>query len=167
MPNAIDITGLKFGRLTAIHVTDKRYDGGRVWLCVCDCGNTVEVSAKLLKRGNNKSCGCYKRDQIKRANTTHGACVGYKRKHLYRSWNSMINRCNCISQLSYKHYGGRGITVCDEWKTFDAFNKWAMENGYQENLSIERIDVNGNYCPDNCTWIPLKDQNKNRRNSIK
>lgn len=159
IPNPLDITGMKFGYLTAIHKTDKRYDGSIVWLCQCDCGNAKEVAAKLLKKHNTLSCGCYRKEQTRKANTTHGM---YKHQ-LYWRWNSMINRCTKPSQRCYKSYGGRGITVCDEWKTFEPFAEWALSHGYEKDLSLERIDVNGNYCPENCTWIPVCEQNKNRR----
>lgn len=88
-----------------------------------------------------------------------------KGTRIYRIWKGMVSRCNCKGQSSYKHYGGRGISVCSEWLNYIPFDKWASENGYSDNLTIDRIDVNGNYEPSNCRWIPMEDQAKNKRNS--
>lgn len=160
----IDLTGEKFGRLTVIkrHPVNDRQNKPQ-WECICDCGKNVVVSAYSLRSGNTKSCGCYKSDIDREVNTTHGE----SKTRLYRIWCSIKRRCNSPTDKSYDRYGGRGISVCEEWNnSYETFSKWAKENGYSEGLSIERKDVNGNYCPDNCTWITLKEQARNKRNTI-
>ena len=153
-----------FGKLKVIEMTDKRKHGSVVWKCLCECGNTVEVTTNCLTRGKTKSCGCYcietRKKNCKQTFTTHGQT----KTKLYRVWQGMKRRCYCPNSKSYKNYGERGIIICGSWKTnFQNFQTWAMDNGYKEGLTIERINVNGNYEPNNCTWIPLKEQNMNRR----
>lgn len=160
-----NLIGRRFGRLFVINeAPSRRTKGGtsvRMWLCKCDCGNEVILSTGNITSGNTKSCGCYKKDKNSSVFTTHGK-TGTK---LYRVWSSIKDRCFRESSRQYCDYGGRGITMCNEWtKDFQAFYEWALSNGYKEGLTIERIDVNGNYCPDNCTWIPKEQQSRNRRN---
>jgi len=157
-----DITGQKFGRLTVIKmITDKRLNGYIPCECRCDCGNVIIVQSGHLRSGHTNSCGCYKSDRTIEAHKT----IAYDYPRLYRIWCKMKERCNNKKCKGYKDYGGRGIKIYDEWNgSFESFCKWALENGYEDNLSIERIDVNGNYEPSNCTWIPLNQQQRNRRN---
>ena len=118
------------------------------------------MSACDLISGHTQSCG-YKKFE------SHNKTHGFKRTKLYGVWSSMKERCNVKSCKSYKHYGARGIKVCDEWSNdYMSFYRWSMENGYSDGLSIERIDVNGNYCPENCKWIPFKEQPRNRRDTV-
>ena len=150
--------GQRFGDLV---VFDFEYDENRgryLWICRCDCGRFVSVVPANARAGRVRSCGCA---QIKSA-TTHGM----RDTRLYRIWIDMRRRCCDKSRKAYENYGGRGITVCEEWnKSFVAFMCWAMENGYSNKLSIDRIDVNGSYEPANCRWATAKQQARNKRNT--
>jgi len=148
----------KYGRLSIIEeVAGTPFS--REFLCACDCGKTIVVSLNRLLSGNTKSCGCLKRDRNKRVFTKHG----FSGTRLYRTWASMKDRCFREKCPAYKNYGGRGITICEEWMEFQPFYNWAMANGYQDNLTIERTDNDRDYYPENCRWIPKEDQPKNRR----
>ena len=155
----IDITGQKFNRLTPIKQVGKG-KGGIKWLCKCDCGNETILSQYLIKSGMVKSCGCllYENDHTK----THQL----SKTKLYRVWQAIKRRCFNKNCKDYKDYGGRGVTICQEWlNDFMNFYNWAMISGYKEDLSIDRIDVNGNYCPENCRWVSMIVQQNNKRNS--
>ena len=131
--------------------------------CTCDCGNKTEVLTTTLKNGKTLSCGCLKAEHLSKAVSKH------KMSHsrIYRTWTNMKVRCYERKLSGYKDYGGRGITVCDEWKNnFMAFYNWAMANGYKDNLTIDRINVNGNYEPSNCRWATQAEQNRNKRTII-
>lgn len=131
---------------------------------MCDCGNTVIVGGYDLRSGNTQSCGCYARARSIEANRTHGAFG----TPLYRTYANMKNRCYNPRYYLFKHYGGKGITVCDEWlgeNGFDHFRQWARENGYKQGLSIDRIDNSLNYSPTNCRWVDMAVQQNNRTNN--
>lgn len=176
MGKAKDLTGQRFGRLVAIEATDKRSGGNIIWRCVCDCGTILEASTSRLVCGHTRSCGCLKKEQStingKRAIevVTRHACT-YSR--LYRVWNAMKNRCHNPNDKSYKNYGGRGIIVCDEWRDdFVVFRDWALKNGYDEKAprgesTIDRIDNDRGYSPENCRFVDMKIQGNNRRNRKK
>ena len=157
----IDLTGKRFGRLVVIERSDK-IGSHPMWLCECDCGNRVIVDGANLRTNHTKSCGCYHSEIAPKNRTKHGK--SYTRLH--RIWACMKQRCYYPKRHNYHNYGGRGITICDEWRTdFQAFYDWAMANGYNDNLSIDRVDVNGNYRPENCRWATMKEQQNNRRNT--
>lgn len=155
-----DITGEKFQRLTAIKYVGKDKNGKSLWLCLCDCGNEVIATLNNLQRGNTKSCGCLNSEKTIERSTKHGK----RGTRLYNIWSLMKNRCSCEKNPCYHNYGGRGISVCNEWQNdFEAFYDWAISNGYADDLTIDRIDNDGNYEPANCRWITNKQQSCNRR----
>ena len=151
----VDLTGKRFGRLTVIKRVYREGSNLVYWLCKCDCGNKKEVRADSLKNGSTQSCGCYAKELA----TKHGL----SHHPLYCIYNSMKERTTNKNIADYKYYGDRGIKVCKEWENdFMEFYNWAIDNGYKEGLSIDRIDVNGDYEPSNCRWATAKQQLNNR-----
>lgn len=168
MPKIIDLTGRRFGRLYVVEFLGlrKRPDGRNyAWFrCICDCGKECEKKGTILTGGKVNSCGCLRRE-ISRNKANHH---GYSHTKLYQVWVSMRKRCNNPTDPAYHNYGGRGIGYATEWDDYITFHKWAYEKGYQENvgLTLERIDVNKGYTPDNCCWADRKRQSNNKRNNL-
>ena len=158
-----DMSGQKFGRLTVLKYlySDKRHKA--IWQCKCECGKIHNVRGDMLRNGRIQSCGCLQDDRRKEVLTKHNK----SHTRLYKVYHAMKTRCTQKNNREYKNYGARGIVVCQEWlDDFMNFYNWAMDNGYRDGLSIDRIDVNGNYEPSNCRWTDQKTQNNNKRNNI-
>uniref|UniRef100_A0A6M3XGN0 Uncharacterized protein n=1 Tax=viral metagenome TaxID=1070528 RepID=A0A6M3XGN0_9ZZZZ len=160
MGKIIDLTGQKFGRLTVLCIGQKGTKTTPLkWKCICECGNVKNVSGQSLKNSAIRSCGCLQKEVASKLNCSHH---GWGTR-LYSIWDKMIQRCTNRKHKHYKNYGGRGIKVHKQWKQFKYFKEWAYKNGYTDNLTIDRIDNNGNYEPGNCRFITLKEQQHNKR----
>lgn len=167
-----DLTGQRFGRLTVVERADDYISphGRKIvrWKCLCDCGNYIDVSVVHLRQGDTLSCGCLGTERRRAA--AQRPKHGLSRSRIYHIFTGMKIRCNNVNAPNYYLYGGRGIKVCDEWMGKDGFVKfyeWALANGYDDSLTIDRVDVNGNYEPSNCRWVDIKTQCNNTRNSVK
>lgn len=166
MSRALDLTGQRFGRLTVLERAANRLTAGgetkRQWICRCDCGKQIVASTMNLRKGDTKSCGCLKDERTKDRMTQHGE----SRTKLHNIWKTMRKRCRNEHNSDYAYYGGRGIRVCTEWdESYEAFRDWAYKNGYEDGLTIDRIDVDRNYEPENCRFVDMKTQCNNRSNS--
>lgn len=155
MGKKLDLTGQRFGHLVAIRATEERRREKVFWECQCDCGNMHNVSACDLTSGHTRSCGCQH----------HPLKHGESKSRLYSIHQGMKRRCYNKNHSSYKDYGGRGITICEEWLNYETFRDWALHNGYNDKLTIERKDNDKGYSPENCTWIARSDQNRNQRST--
>lgn len=156
--------GDRYGQLTILKEIEPLQYGKykkRMFLCKCDCGNETKTRLEYIRSGHTKSCGCRRETVPSETKRTHGMTE----TRLYRIWAGMKARCYNENVKSYEHYGAQGVTVCDEWHEFENFNKWATENGYKDDLTIERKNPFGNYEPNNCTWIPRSKQGKNKRSN--
>lgn len=162
--NYKDEAGNKYGRLTVIGTAGQDGRQNYLWECQCECGNTHIVSGVLLRGGNTKSCGCYKAEWATLHKTTHGMAKKGRPHPLYRLWVGMKTRCYNDNEPCWDNYGGRGITVCQEWQTFEPFYEWA-KGKYQRGLEIDRRDNNKGYSPDNCHFVTTKENMRNKRNN--
>lgn len=163
MPSStIDLSGKRFGRLTVLHRgEDAIRKNGRhssTFVCQCDCGNVVQVRAACLKSGNTQSCGCLQKEAVGNLRKSHGL----SNSRLYRIWSQMKQRCEDENNRAYKYYGGKGVTVCDEWNDFSVFAQWALESGYDDTLTIDRVENSVGYEPKNCRWVTMLAQNNNK-----
>ncbi len=166
MPTPLDLTGKRFGRLTVVErSSEKRKRRGTFWVCKCDCGNVVVVPRCHLIDGHTKSCGCYHKDRLHEPRPSVSKHY-LSKSRIYRIWSGMMDRTTNPNSRSYKNYMGRGIDICDEWKEFNNFKDWAFSHGYDDTLTIDRIDVNGNYEPSNCRWVDNRTQSRNKRGTL-
>lgn len=163
-----ELVGKRFGYLTVIKQVESLNYRAR-FLCCCDCGNTKLVLGQSLLSGHVKSCGCYQSEEARKRMTNYLKSKGFNlhgqtRTRLYNIWSGIKNRCNSPNNRAYRNYGGRGIKICEEWEnSFPAFYEWAIASGYSDNLTIDRINVDGDYCPENCRWASYSVQAENKR----
>lgn len=156
------VIGKKFGRLTVLEYAYTGNNYHKYFTCICDCGKITTVDMKHLLYGKIKSCGCLWEDNKHEYKKIHGD----SKKDLYYRWLSMKRRCNKKDDERYKDYGGRGITICKEWMEYGNFKEWALKNGYEKNLEIDRINNNKGYSPSNCHFVTALENNRNKRNNV-
>lgn len=154
-----DLTGMKFERLTVLGDGGKDKFNNRLWKCRCDCGEITFATRTALKSGHKRSCGCLMRERVGNMRRIDGRSSD----NLYHLYYNIRNRCTNPNDPNYKYYGGRGIALCKEWRDWESFKDWATLKGYEKGLTLDRIDVNGNYEPSNCRWITQAEQMRNTR----
>lgn len=159
-----DLSGQRFGHLVVIERAERNPKSPSTrWICLCDCGKHTIAYSFQLKNDQKRSCGCSRVADQRQSVSKHGG----RNTRLYRTWANMKQRTENPNHIAYPNYGGRGIKVCDEWKSsFENFRDWALKAGYTDDLTIDRIDVNGNYEPSNCRWLTKQEQNRNQRSNV-
>lgn len=157
-----DLTGQIFGRLTVMHRVSLSKSGKSRFQCQCSCGNTIIVEGHNLISGATQSCGCIRKEKARRLKLSHGMAG----TRLYRCWRNMHDRCLNPKNKEFSNYGARGISICKEWSDFSVFYRWAVSNGYRDDLTIDRIDVNQGYSPQNCRWTNAYNQSRNRTDNV-
>lgn len=164
-----DISGMRFGRLIAIKRVGADEHRRSLWMCVCDCGKETVATLAALNTGHRTSCGCAISEWRKSGfNKKHGLAFDENGKmtRLYSIWHGMKTRCANRNAAGYRYYGGKGISVCDEWvNDYKAFYEWSMRHGYQDGLTIDRMDGDKDYSPENCRWVTMKEQQNNKCNN--
>lgn len=153
----LDLSHKKFGRLQPMQPS-RTVAGKYAWICKCDCGKYITVRTADLTRGHTQSCGCYQSERSRKH--------GLSKTAPYDAWRKMVARCSDESDKDYPNYGARGITVCEEWLSYQSFYEWAISNGYEKGLTIDRIDNDFGYSPDNCRFVTIQKQERNKRNNI-
>ena len=168
MRERLDLAGKRFGKLEARFPAYRGKSNNMYWYCQCDCGNGCFVNSQNLKSGKTKSCGCLRSEKASESNKHRGHDIPRKNNRIYRIYQGMKTRCYNKTDKHYLYYGARGISICYEWlNSFEAFENWALQNGYSETLTIDRIDNDGNYEPTNCRWATTATQNANKRHKVK
>lgn len=165
IPNGyfVDYTNKKFNRWTVKYFVGQNSNGAAIWHCICDCGTEKDLTVSTIQSGQSKSCGCLKSEVTAKRNTIHGM----SKTRLYNEWTGMKDRCYNPNCEFYSYYGGKGISICNDWKDdFVKFRDWALQHGYSDSLTIDRINNDKDYCPENCRWVTSKIQANNRTNNI-
>lgn len=164
-----DLTGMRFGYWTVLERADDMISPGgahqTAWKCRCDCGTEKIVLRSALLNGRSSSCGCHHREVASEVARSLFTTHGETKTRLYQIWANMKERCENPSSSNYKNYGAKGVFLCDEWHDYLTFKEWSLKNGYDDNLSIDRIDVRGGYSPFNCRWADSMTQANNKRNT--
>lgn len=162
MKPVTDLRGKMYGKLTVLAESSRNKFNKVTWWCLCECRRITEVIGGCLKNGYTSSCGCLKLEKLIQRNSTckYGTTHGLSKHSLYSHWSAMKDRCSNHNRLDAIYYSGKGISVCDEWKDFLPFYDWSIKNGWENGLTIDRIDSNKNYCPSNCQWITQSENTK-------